>query len=73
MVPLLSSFLVVDILPGGGSDGAAAGALRLFPVGVGGNFYGRLSAHRDPADNGRNVPLGDHLTMQPRRQVHPRF
>src|SRR6516225_538707 len=33
----------------------------------------RRKRQSPPADNGRNVPLRDHLTMQmqPRRQVHP--
>lgn len=45
MVPLPCSFLVVDVWPGEEFDGAIAGALQLFPVGVAHNFYGTLSAH----------------------------
>jgi hypothetical protein len=54
-----------------------------FPVGLTHSLKTLTSAHPRSGrpgqwpecaiNNGRNVLLRDHLTMQPRRQVHPRF
>jgi hypothetical protein len=40
-------------------DGDETAQLRLFSVELTANFYARLSAHPDLADNGRNVPGKD--------------